>query len=301
MISRASAKAIADAYHSSFTSWSHPYGSRRSSAQFKFHGDELYDFLYVNNFDAWFLNAAKGTYPHHERQLREFIQKLHTGESVAANDWSWKQRQSLGQRVLADLAAALIGQSLKNPPPNDRKEGTAIDAMQRALELDGYVYRNGVLLIPEETVLDEQEEEGVLQTLFSECRLNQRDVFDHHLGLSSEHYRNGKWDDSIANSRKVLEVVLQESAATFGARRSDALSAGDLDRPVKVRDYLEQVGILAQKEKEAVSKIYGLLSDTGGHPYIAQQDQARLMRHYALTTAQFTLLRLKGAMTKGGS
>ena len=48
------------------------------------------------------------------------------------------------------------------------------------------------------------------------------------------------------------------------------------------------------EEKEAIAKIYGFLSETGGHPYIANQDQARLMRHLALTFSQFVLLRLEG-------
>ena len=46
--------------------------------------------------------------------------------------------------------------------------------------------------------------------------------------------------------------------------------------------------ILEKKEKEAIAKVYGLLSDTGSHPYIADRDQARLMRHLSLTFSQLT-------------
>ena len=67
-------------------------------------------------------------------------------------------------------------------------------------------------------------------------------------------------------------------------------------RPVRVRDYLESQGLVEPKEKEAIATIYGLLSETGGHPYVAQKDQARLMRYLALTFAQFALLRLRGAL-----
>jgi len=48
------------------------------------------------------------------------------------------------------------------------------------------------------------------------------------------------------------------------------------------------------EEKEAIAKIYGFLSETGGHPYIANQDQTRLMRYLFLTICQFELLRLEG-------
>ena len=107
MISRASTKAIAQAYNTCFSSYSRSsYGNQ----VFELHVNALYDFLYVNNFEAWFLNAAKGKYPHHQRQLLEFVLRIHTGESLvpATGDWSWKQRQALGQRLLADLARALI-------------------------------------------------------------------------------------------------------------------------------------------------------------------------------------------------
>jgi hypothetical protein len=51
---------------------------------------------------------------------------------------------------------------------------------------------------------------------------------------------------------------------------------------------------LEKKEKDALSHVYGLLSETGGHPYVAQKDQARLMRHLSLTFCQFILIRLQG-------
>ena len=301
MISRTSAKAIAEAYHQKFK------GKRpglRGRSIFVLHVDALYDFLYVNNFDAWFLNAAKGKGPHHSRQLLEFVQRLHTGQSLMGRtpEWSWKQRQALGQRLLGDLACALISARL-----NDSNSGTygsgerdAVDQMRRRLELDGYVYKDGVLLIPEETVLDEEEEQGVLERLFGDLGLQDRDVLDHHLRLSAEHYQNAKWDDSIANSRKVLEQVLRKVAARLASVRGDDVDSKNLDKPFRVRDYLERGGLLEQKEQEAIAKIYAMLSDTGAHPYIAHRDQARLLRHYALTTSQFVLLRLKGALAKQG-
>ena len=301
MISRASAKAIAEAYHQTFTSL---YRDLEGFEAFKLHVDALYDFLYVNNFAAWFLNAAQGEYPHHRRQLLEFVQRVHTGESLVSEtpEWSWKQRQALGQRLLGDLACSLISARLNDSNveiygPNQRD---AVDQMRRLLELDGYVYKDGVLLIPEETVLDEEEEQGVIERLFGDLGLQERNVLDHHLRLSAEHYQNAKWDDSIANSRKVLEQVLREVAVRLASVLGDNVHSRALDTPVRVRDYLKRGGLLEQKEQDAIAKIYALLSDTGAHPYIAHRDQARLLRHYALTTSQFVLLRLQGALAQQG-
>ena len=278
MISRTSTKEIAEAYHRKFTG--HRRGSHGNSVV-ELHDDWLYDFLYVNNSDAWFLNAMKRL-TSRRRELIEFILRLHTGESVApaTSKWSSRQRQALGQRLLGDLARATIAARLADPAFDayGTHNREAVDAMRAQLELDGYIYRDGVLLVSEETVLDEQ----------------------HHLRLSVEHYQNEKWDDSIANSRKVLELVLSRVADRIGSFRRSPLSQNDIERPARVRDYLETAGLLEQKEKEAVAKIYALLIDTGGHPHIAHRDQARILRHYALTTTQFVLLRLAGALDQAG-
>jgi hypothetical protein len=69
-------------------------------------------------------------------------------------------------------------------------------------------------------------------------------------------------------------------------------------RPVRVRDYLESSGLLEPKEKQALASSCGLLNETGGHPYMAQSDQGRLLRHLALTFSQFALLRLKGSRAR---
>jgi hypothetical protein len=248
-------------------------------------------------------NAIKQIHGYDRRGLLEFIMRLHTGESIAnaTPNWSWSQRQKLGQRYLHDMAESLM--IVRHTDPNfetygdeDRK---AVDAMQSQLEIDGYIYRDGVLLIPEESVLDENEEEGVLDTLVKVSQLADPVTLKHHLELSANHYREGKWDDSISNSRKVLEGVLSQIADRHSHMLGTSLAPDILNKPVAVRDYLENAGLLEKKEKEALAKVYGLLSDTGAHPYIAQRDQARLMRHLSLTFCQFVLLRLQGIIESG--
>lgn len=301
MISRRATKGIAEAYFDAFTyleSRGPGRGARRRISL-----GVLYDFLFENAFDSWFLNAAKGLSYLDGRSLKEFLMCLHTGETVVpvTQSWTWKQREVLGQRILGELAEAIITARLSDPefePYGDQKK-QAVDEMRRLLELDGHIYTDGALLVPEEGVLDEQEEQGVLERLFSALNLEDTDTLTHHLELSAEHYREERWDDSISNSRKVLELVLRCVASRHASTKGPSIATDDLDRPVRVRDYLQRVGLLEEKEKDAVAKIYGLLSDTGGHPYVAQRDQARLLRHYALTTCQFVMLRLKGSLALG--
>jgi hypothetical protein len=297
MISRKSTITIADAYYFHFRSFHRSSISHTSN--YSISRELLYDFLYANDFEAWLLNAFKSIPTFDTRKLKEFILQIHTGESLATAtpQWSWQQRQSLGQRILKDLSECLIRLRLTDPDSGryEDKEIKSVDLMQRTLELDGYIYRDNILWVSEETVIEEAEEQGVLESLMTSLKLPDIPTLKHHLELSGIDYQESRWDDSISNSRKVLEGVLSEAAA-----RHSIISAGNslpqkvLDRPVEIRDYLEHAGILEKKEKEAISSIYGLLSDTGGHPYIAEQDQARLMRHLALIFSQFVLLRLEG-------
>jgi hypothetical protein len=292
MISRKSAKATADAYVEWF-SFSHFTGR---NYQELVRGERLDDFLFENNFPAWLLNAFKKLDRYPTRPLQEFVMRLHTGESVVSvtTNWDWQQREKLGQQLLRELAQTIIQARLSSQSLGTNQKLT-VDTMRKLLELDGYIFQDGVLLVPEESVVDEEEQQGLLERMFQELALKDLATFRHHLALSASHYHDGRWDDSIANSRKVFELVLREVAQRHAARAAAPLGDDEANKPVRVREYLRRQGLLEQKEIEAVEKIYGLLSETGAHPYTARRDQARLLRHYALTTCQFVMLRLKGA------
>jgi hypothetical protein len=271
--------------------------------------DDLYDFLYENNYAAWFCNLAKNTSEYSEdysratRKLKEFILKLHTGETQvsATQQWTWEQRQQLGQKYLEDLAEDILNTWKSNwskqPDYSKPVKDEKVEKLQRVLELDGYIYRDSKLLAPESDVLDVEKETNLLKHIYTSLSLANSELVFHHLSLSEEHYESGKWDDSISNSRKFLECILQEIAARHSAlSKKSPLSQNIYEKPVLVREYLENEGLLEKKETEAISKVYGLLSQTGNHPYMAEKDQARLLRHLALTFSQFVLLRLQGSL-----
>ena len=229
--------------------------------------------------------------------------KLHTGEAQYAvtEAWSWQQRERLGQQYLQQLAEAIPNHwSGRNSQLISSITVDLIPECRKRLELDGFVFRGTTLLAPEEDALDAREEAGVLQQLYKDLRLGEAETVLHHLRLSEEHYLAGRWDDSISNSRKFLECVLREVAESYSLAASGAgLTEEVASRPARVRDYLESAGLIEAKEKSVLSSIYGLLSETGGHPYMAQSEQARLLRHLALTESQFIMLRLRGSAAGG--
>jgi hypothetical protein len=292
MISRLSAKLLGRVYGERFS-------LRRIEIDWYIDKKILYDFLYENEYEPWFLNLVEITYLKLPRSLAEFIMKIHTGETLASATprWTQEQREELGQKYLEKMAEDIIKDQEKSgfTPQDDHNK------LMSSLELDGYIWNaaSKKLLFSEAAVLDVQEEQGILMSLAAELSLDNQKTIFHHLTLSEEHYVAGKWDDSIANSRKVLEAVLQEVAAKISTvLESKALEKETYDKAVLVRKYLKDKGILEAKEEQAIASTYGLLSDTGGHPYIAEKDQARLMRHLALTYSQFVMLRLNGFLSQ---
>jgi hypothetical protein len=295
MISRRTARAFAELVEVTFR-------KRHSGTHGRWYytpdSQALYDFLFDHGHAAWFCNAAQAVRASSStRPLKEFFMQIHTGESltVATSKWTWDQREALGQRYLTDLAEDLLLHWKDGPGQYGSHVVEPLSAFTRALELDGYRW-DGHRLIPNEAdVLDTAEESGVVRTLYHELALAEEETSFHHLQLTEEHYIAGRWDDSIANSRKFLESTLAQVARAHSEGKGSPASPDLLSRPGQVRDYLEREGLLEGKEKQAVASVYGLLSETGGHPYVAQHEQARLMRHLALTFAQFVMLRLRSA------
>lgn len=223
--------------------------------------------------------------------------KLHTGETqyAATKDWNWDQRKALGQSYLVNLSADILNIDSPNQKTYENMQGK----LKNSLALDGYDVKKGKLILSEVDVLNTEEEAGVLESLYKELNLDNHDTVLHHLNLSTEHYINGKWSDSISNSRNFIEAVLREIAASYYQKiKKSEISIRIYESPKDVRNTLESERLLEPKEQKAIAAVYGLLSNTGSHPYIADNDQARLLRHLSLTITHFVLLRYKGAIKK---
>lgn len=258
--------------------------------------DALYDFLYDHEFPSWFCNVARSLKRSDERSLPDFIQRLHTGESIPPTpEWTWKQREQLGRQLIMKLADTYFRFIYDNSNKLSKRVNEEAANLMSELELSGFTWVADHLVAAEEDVIEPQEQQGVLSTLWKLLVLPDVATLEHHLANSETQYVGGKWDDCISNSRKVLEGVLQQSASVHHMKSAgSSLPEAQYSKPVAVRDYLESANLLDTKEKKAIAEIYGLLSNTGGHPYIAEKDQARLMRHLALALSQFVMLRLKG-------
>src|SRR5690349_16112179 len=98
MISRRTSQALADVYERLFYT-ENSIGIRICNAT------ALYDFLYANDYEPYLMNIAKQTRGD-LRNIKEFIMRLHTGETIYAltTEWDSKEREKLGNRLLCNLA-----------------------------------------------------------------------------------------------------------------------------------------------------------------------------------------------------
>lgn len=293
MISRKSSLIISLAYDKAFVS------SQKSSIFRTFRNEKLYEYLYARDYEEAFLGLIRQIKVYqHTRQLKDFILQLHTGESLvnATQDWTWDARRSSGQYFLKKLALDIMISYLdSNISSYSSDIKSVVMNLKNQLELDGYIYDGKQLILIESNAINENEEKEFLVELASSVTLSDITTIKHHIKLAQEHFINSNWDDSISNSRKFLEAILAQVADSYHIMKySAAFQTSKLEKPFEVRNFLNTEGVIDIKEKEALAKIYSLLSETGSHPYMAHKDQARLMWNLSLTMSQFVLLRFKG-------
>jgi hypothetical protein len=280
MLSRQSAATVGDA----FADWFKAVGVERHA---------LHDFLFTRDYPDWVYEASKRLRT--PRLVKEWVMHLQTGRSID-NIADAAKRRSMGQAILRRLAEDILNElrvaKAQKPWSWDWERKPLDKRLESHLKLDGYLYKDGKLHAPESDVLDTAEASGVLETLYADLRLAEQATAFHCLKQSEEHWHNRKWDDCIANARRFLECVLTEVACAHSSKSTG--NSLPQKKPFEIRDYLEKAGLMETKEKETLAKEYGLMSETGSHPYIAEQDQARLLRQIALIWAQFVLLRWQG-------
>lgn len=294
MISRRTALKSGDLYELVFT---YKKRTNYNSLRHCIKKGEFYDFLFENDYQAWFCNSVSSLHER-SREVKEHIARLHTGETLisATPNWNTEEREKLGQQYLKDLIRDILDYfyQIEDKYVRNKYEQTTNELI-RLLELDGYQYKTGILLIPEADSFDIDTEKSYLHELIEDTQIGNVDVIKHHLDLSEEHYTNSKWDDSIGNSRKFFEEIVRQTAI----RHYFDQNQKELDNKISNKagsciSYLKKEGLLEEKEDKALGELYVLMSDTGGHPYMAKKDQARLLRNLSLTIAQFVLLRFQG-------
>lgn len=312
MIGRKTASALGEAYQATFVN---SFQGNNDYWSYRVDSDRLYDFLYENDFPIGFCNRVRSLgiqSSRTNRELKDFIIEIQTGEFAFKHGLLPKDIavQTGSQQLLVDLAKLFLN-NINNFVPHSNQQLTEnIDfdgddrsqaiigsyfKLLRSLELDGYIYREPDLFRPEQDIINVEEERRTLHVLYKSLNLDDKEQAFKFLDLSEEHYIAGRWEDAIGNARKFFEQVLSEVANSHSIKSTQQpLAKNVYEKPVEVRIYLQNSNLMEEKEVKAIAAIYSLLSETGGHPKTAKNDQARLLRHLALTLSQFAMLRLEG-------
>lgn len=281
--------------------------------------EALNDFFYVNEYDYAVLKIlGEAGRSNSHKQLMQSIMAIHTGETIAnaTRGCSDQERQAIGQVLLIKLAEDILNHyetipvtkadgtrvstqeeldDLKFTATYNRPGAEALGNLLSSLEIDDYLYRDGHLYAIESSVINTVEHRTYLEQLVDSLSIQNQVVIKHHITESETAYAGGRWGHAISDARNFLEAILREVAAAHHSKTKGTKISDDVfSRSVRVREYLESEGFIDGPEKEAIAKIYGLMSNTGSHPNIAQKDQARLMRSLALTLGQFILLQWQG-------
>ena len=279
-LSRRTILTLARVVQSAFSSTRQAAYSSRLETIFEVDDGALTDFLFEAEIDDGIANGL--TLARGPRALQEFIMVASVNEISGAPG---------GTPFTLKLAEAVL-----RAGEHDQVRFVPIELglLQGFLELDGYVFRDRRLLPQDKgNVIDVEQAQDLITQLYVELKFS-ADVMKHHLKNSEELFLAGKWDLSIGECRKVLEETLTQVALAFATKVGPPLTDADRRRPAWQREYLEKQGVLEKEERRAYDGAYGLLSHTGGHPYIAEPDQARLLRQVALTYTQFVLLQWQG-------
>jgi hypothetical protein len=275
--------------------------------------DALSDFLFENGYSEGLSRAL--THAAMQYQLKDaFVDAYRNrhkhGTGDAEFDDMFRDRDralsSAAERALCSVFPRLAKDMLNSLSAIRRQFGAAasvpadvlvelnsmpcqlIDELQRSLELDGYEY-DGTRLRRPDSVVDAAGEAGYLEALYMSLGLGDADVTFHFLRGADGDYLAGKYENAIGNSRQFLENTLIQIAIAAGG----ANELGPKREAVRVREVLADKGILDTAEKEFFAKAYGMLSNRGSHPRIAERDEALFWHKQALILTQFALLRYK--------
>ena len=195
---------------------------------------------------------------------------------------------AMGQQLLKTFAevAPRRGLSLPDRVPDAKN---AANELLASLEIDGYEFVSGRLVPATLKGVSLQAEENHLIHLIRTIGPPNLEAILHHHDQADETFVNGNWGSASSETRNFFIAVLRglrDVATSTGGIKAFA----DGNDKNLIEDF-KTIGLLTDEEKEAILKLWVLLSYSGPHVGIHDQERARLTRLLVLGLVQLLWLK----------
>lgn len=240
--------------------------------------EKLRNFLFEFGVDGFTIEKLCHSY-FTKDELKKNILNLHTGYFY--NRDRYFQFTEMGQKDIKMLAVGILYNKL---------QPESLGTLENLLRIDGYIYEKERLY---EINTDVDDKANIIKSKFKKFGFDKEEEFNTFYANMNEHFENSKWEDSIHNSRKLYELVLEECAKYYS--KNIAKDGVDFSKAkaVNIRIYLEEKNFFSEDETNIIHYYYKYLSNIGSHPKLALEEQADFSRVMSINTILYAMNRLE--------
>jgi hypothetical protein len=184
--------------------------------------------------------------------------------------------------------AESIPNHVQSPVPRELS-----DEVIASLREDGFDFIGGKVIPAEIKAVDLKTEDAYLIALIRTIALPNMEEIQHHHDESEKAFADGRWGSASSEARNSLIATLRglrEVATTRG--QIPPYKQPGKDGPL-IEDF-RAIGLFTDAEKNAVMHVWVLLSHSGPHVGIKEQDTARLSRLLAIGMTEWIALKFEG-------
>lgn len=257
---------------------------------------EFCDELYASGGTMQLLRHIEQKYGTEPRTFLPFIHDGTIPAWVYRNDGFGqprpeKQDRIVGARIITSMirVAVLKAQSIPDHVQDPLPSQLASDLVA-SLRDDGFDFIAGKVVLAGSKAVELQKEDEYLVAKIRDVKLPNIDEVQHHHQESEKAFANRGWGAAASEARNFLVATLRglrEVATTRG--KLAAFKQPGKDGPL-IEDF-KHIGLFTEDEKNAVMHAWVLLSHSGPHVGIQEEDSARLSRLLAIGITEWVVLK----------
>jgi len=253
------------------------------------------DALYERKCDVRLLDYLERRY---HRDPAHFLPLIHDGTIPAFMDRHDgfghpapnQEDQWSGQQILAVMIQVVIPYAESIPAGVEDHPKAFTDEVIASLREDGLDFIGGRVVASGTKAVDLEREDEYLIALVRSIKPARMDEIQYHHDESDKAFANGGWGSASSEARNFL-------VATLRALREVATARGGIppykqpgkDGPL-IEDF-KRIGFFTEAEMNAVMHVWVLLSHSGPHVGVKEQDSARLSRLLATGMTEWIALK----------